>query len=165
MIKKNRPVYLCGFMGCGKSTIGRLLAKKLGREFVDLDDYIEQREGMSIPQIFEQRGEKYFREVESMALSELSAAVGVVATGGGTLLKKENGDRAKSVGTVVFIDAPFDICYERIKGDKNRPIAYNSTREQLLDRYEQRKPLYKENSDFSVNGNAAPMQIVSDILD
>ena len=141
MIKKNRPVYLCGFMGCGKSTIGRLLAKKLGREFVDLDDYIVQREGMSIPEIFEQRGENYFREVETGALSELSAAAGVVA-----------------------IDAPFDICYERIKGDKNRPIAYNSTREQLLDRYEQRKPLYKENSDFSVNGNAAPMQIVSDIL-
>lgn len=69
------------------------------------------------------------------------------------------------MGTVVFIDAPFDICYERIKGDKNRPIAYNSTREQLLDRYEQRKLLYKKNSDFSVNGNAAPMQIVSDILD
>ena len=160
MIKKNRPVYLCGFMGCGKSTIGRLLAKKLG-----LDDYIVQREGMSIPQIFEQRGENYFREVETMALSELSAAAGVVATGGGTLLKKENGDRAKSMGTVVFIDAPFDICYERIKGDKNRPIAYNSTREQLLDRYEQRKLLYKKNSDFSVNGNAAPMQIVSDILD
>lgn len=128
MIKKNRPVYLCGFMGCGKSTIGRLLAKKLGREFVDLDDYIVQREGMSIPQIFEQRGENYFREVEAVALSELSAAAGVVATGGGTLLKKENGDCAKSMGTVVFIDAPFDICYERIKGDKNRPIAYNSTR-------------------------------------
>ena len=88
MIKKNRPVYLCGFMGCGKSTIGRLLAKKLGREFVDLDDYIVQREGMSIPQIFEQRGENYFREVEAVALSELSAAAGVVATGGGTLLKK-----------------------------------------------------------------------------
>ena len=54
MIKKNKPVYLCGFMGCGKSTVGKLLAKKLGKEFIDLDEYIEEREGMTIPEMFEQ---------------------------------------------------------------------------------------------------------------
>lgn len=164
MIKKNRPVYLCGFMGCGKSTVGKLLAKKLGKEFIDLDDYIEEREGMSIPQIFEQKGEPYFRERESEALADLPTSAGVVATGGGTLLKKENGDKAKSLGTVVYIDAPFELCYERIKGDGNRPIAFNSTKEQLLERYEQRKPLYCENSEFSVDGSGTPMQIVNEIL-
>ena len=164
MIKKNRPVFLCGFMGCGKSTIGKLLAKKLGMGFIDLDDYIEQQEGMKIPEIFAQKGEAYFRERESQALRELPSATGVVATGGGTLLRKENGDLAKSLGTVIYIDTPFEVCYERIKDDPHRPIAASSTKEQLLERYEQRKPLYKENSDFSANGSAAPMQIVNEIL-
>lgn len=164
MIKKNKPVYLCGFMGSGKSTVGRLLAKKLGKEFIDLDDYIEEQEGMSIPEIFEKKGEPYFRQKESDALADLPNSAGVVATGGGTLLKKENGDRAKSLGTVVYIDTPFDLCYGRIKGDKNRPIAYSSTEQQLKERYEQRKPLYIENSEFSVDGTGTPMQIVNSIL-
>ncbi len=165
MIKKNKPIYLCGFMGCGKSTIGKLLAKKLGKEFIDLDEYIEKLEGMKISEIFDKKGEAYFRQRESEALSSLPASTGVVATGGGTLLKKENGDIAKSVGTSVYIDTPFEVCYERIKGDESRPIAYSSTKEQLLERYNQRKPLYIENSDFSVNGNNAPMQIVNEILE
>lgn len=164
MIKKNKPVFLCGFMGCGKSTIGRLLAKKLGMGFIDLDDYIEQQEGMKIPEIFAQKGEAYFRERESRALTELPASAGVVATGGGTLLRKENGDLAKSLGTVVFIDAPFELCYGRIKDDPHRPIAASSTKEQLLERFEQRRPLYLGNSEFSVDGTAAPMQIVAEIL-
>ncbi|MGN0634222.1 MAG: shikimate kinase [Oscillospiraceae bacterium] len=164
MIKKNKPVYLCGFMGCGKSTVGKLLAKKLGKDFIDLDDYIEQREGMTIPEIFEQKGEPYFRQKECEYLADLPASAGVVATGGGTLLKKENGDLAKSLGTVVYIDAPFELCYNRIKDDRNRPIAFNSTREQLLERFEQRKPLYIENSEFSVNGSGTPMQIVNEII-
>lgn len=164
MIKKNRPVYLCGFMGCGKSTVGRLLAKRLGKEFIDLDDYIESREGMSIPDIFAQKGEGYFRQRESEALADLPSSTGVVATGGGTLLKKENGDLAKSLGTVVYIDAPFELCYERIKDDPHRPIAASSTKEQLSERYEQRKPLYLENSEFSVDGTGTPMMIVNEIL-
>ena len=164
MIKKNRPVFLCGFMGCGKSTIGRLLAKRLGMGFIDLDDYIEQQEGMKIPEIFAQKGEAYFRERESRALGELPSSAGVIATGGGTLLRRENGDLAKSLGTVIYIDTPFEKCYERIKDDPHRPIAASSTKEQLLERYEQRKPLYIENSEFSVNGSAAPMQIVNEIL-
>lgn len=164
MIKKNRPVYLCGFMGCGKSTAGKLLAKKLGKEFIDLDEYIERREKMSIPEIFDKFGEEYFRKKESEALADLPASAGVVATGGGTLLKKENGNIAKRLGTAVYIDAPFELCYERIKGDANRPIAYNSTKEQLLERYNARRPLYLENSDFSVDGSGTPMQIVNEII-
>ncbi len=164
MIKKNRPVYLCGFMGCGKTTIGRLLAKKLGKEFVDLDDYIEQREGMSIPEIFAQKGEHYFRQKETEALADLPPSAGVVATGGGALLSDENGELARSLGTVVFIDCPFSLCYSRIKDDPHRPIAASSTMEQLRERYDQRKPLYLAHSDFSVDGSGTPMTIVSEIL-
>ncbi len=164
MLKKNRPVYLCGFMGCGKSTIGALIAKKLGKELIDLDKYIEQREGMSIPEIFEQKGEPYFRSAESAALADLPSSAGVVATGGGALLSKANGELARSIGTVVFIDADFELCYSRIKNDPNRPIAYNSTKEQLKQRFDDRRPLYMENSDIIVDGNGTPMQIAAAIL-
>lgn len=164
MIKKNKPVYLCGFMGCGKSTIGRQLAKKLGREFIDLDEYIEQREGMKISQIFADKGEPYFRQRESEALADIPHSVGVIATGGGALLSKENADIARGIGTVVYIEVPFEICYERIKGDRSRPIAFNSTEDELHERYDQRHVLYSEHSDIAVDGSGTPLQIVSEIL-
>ncbi len=164
MIKKNRPVYLCGFMGCGKSTIGRQLAKKLGREFIDLDTYIEEREGMKISQIFEEKGEPYFRQKETEALSDIPSSVGVIATGGGALLTDENAEIARKLGTVVYIDVPFEICYDRIKGDKSRPIAFNSTKEELLERYNSRHTLYSKHSDISVDGSGTPLQIVTEIL-
>lgn len=165
MIKKNKPVYLCGFMGCGKSTVGKLLAKKLGRDFIDLDSFIEENEGMSIPEIFEQKGEDYFRRKETLALSQLPPSVGVVATGGGALLKPENAEIARAHGTVVFIDAPFKLCYERIKNDPHRPIAANSTKDELLERFNMRRPLYLAHSDITADGTGTPMQIVSQILD
>ena len=158
-------VFLCGFMGCGKSTVGKLLAKKMGRSFVDLDVYIEELQQMTIPEIFEKKGEPFFRKCESEALAELGGAGGVIATGGGALLSHENGVIANKAGTVVYIDAPFESCYGRIKGDKNRPIAYNSTKEQLLERYEYRSPLYIENSGFTVDGSGTPMEIVQRIID
>lgn len=160
-----RPVFLCGFMGCGKSTVGKLLAKKTGRGFVDLDVYIEELEQMTIPEIFDKKGEDFFRSCESAALADLGEAGGVIATGGGALLSRENGETANKAGTVVFIDTPFEICYDRIKGDKNRPIAYSSTKEQLLERYEYRRPLYTENSAVIVDGSGSPMEIVQRILD
>lgn len=159
-----KTVYLCGFMGCGKSTVGRLLAKRLGSAFTDLDTYIERKEGMKIPEIFEKHGEEYFRGAETEALQELGAAGGVVATGGGALLSDENAAIAAENGVTVFIDTPFKVCYGRIKGDKNRPIAYNSTREQLLERFEYRRPIYLKNSLVTVDGSAAPMGIVTQIM-
>lgn len=158
-----KSVYLCGFMGCGKSTIGKILAKKLGLEFYDLDTYIEKKAEMSIPQIFEKFGEDYFRTLESNALMEFRDKKGVVATGGGALLSVKNSEIANSCGITVFIDTDFSICYERIKDDKNRPIAYNSTKEQLYERYNARYPLYKAHSKISCNGNNSPNMICEEI--
>ena len=151
-----KPVFLCGFMGCGKSTVGRILARNLGVKLVDLDNYIEQQEGMKISQIFEKKGEAYFRALETKALKEFKTMGGVVATGGGTLLTEENGNTAKESGVVVFLDVPFNVCYGRIKGDKNRPIAYNSTREQLEERYNTRRPLYEAHSNYKISGSFSP---------
>lgn len=131
-----RPIFLCGFMGCGKSTVGKILAKKMGCQCVDLDKYIEDTAGMRIPEIFDKYGEEHFRKLETEALAAFAVIGGVVATGGGALLSEENGKVAKRSGMVVFIDTYFNTCYGRIKNDPNRPIAYNSTREQLSERFD-----------------------------
>lgn len=161
--KKNKPIFLCGFMGCGKSTVGRLLAKKMGVKCVDLDKYIEEKEGMSIPEIFDKKGEEYFRKAETKALAEFKDIGGIVATGGGTLLSEGNGKVAKDSGMVVFIDTFFNTCYERIKGDPNRPIAYNSTKEQLKERYDRRRPLYTAHSHHKISGGGSPAAIANRI--
>lgn len=160
-----KAIFLCGFMGCGKSTIGKLLAKKTGKNFTDLDIYIEEQQGMEIPDIFEKHGESYFRKIESECLSDFGKIGCIIATGGGALLTKENAEIAKNSGYVVFIDTPFEICYNRIKGDKNRPIAYNSTEAQLLERYNMRRPLYIENSDAIVDGKGTPLEIANKIIE
>lgn len=158
-----KPIFLCGFMGCGKSTVGKILAKKMGEECIDLDKYIEKKENMSIAQIFEQKGEEYFRQTESKALADFADKGAVIATGGGTLLSEENGKIAKESGMVVFIDTYFNVCYDRIKDDPNRPIAYNSTKRQLLERYEKRRPLYIAHSDYQISGGYPPGVIASKI--
>lgn len=158
-----KPIFLCGFMGCGKSTVGKILAKKMGVKFADLDKYIEDKEKMSIPEIFEKKGEEYFRKVETEALAEFKSLGGVVATGGGALLSEENGRVAKSSGMVVFIDTFFNTCYDRIKDDPNRPIAYNSTKEQLKERFDQRRPLYTAHSHYQISGGYPPVVIAAKI--
>ena len=161
---KNVPVYLCGFMGCGKSTVGKLLAKKLGTECLDLDDYIEKHEAMTIPEIFEQKGEAYFRAAETQALKDLAGECKVIATGGGALLSEENGALAKNAGLAVFIDTDFETCYARRKDDPHRPIAYNSTKEQLRERFDSRRPLYKAHSNCIVSGDLRPIEIADEIV-
>lgn len=160
-----KTIYLCGFMGCGKTTVGRNIAKKLGCEFYDLDHYIEEKEGMSIPEIFSKHGEGYFRDAESKAIEEFRDKKGVVATGGGALLSEKNAEIANDCGITVFIDTDFEICYSRIKGDKNRPIAFNSTKEQLVERFESRYPLYKAHSRICCKGDKTPGGIAQDIIE
>lgn len=160
-----KTIYLCGFMGCGKSTVGRILAKKLGAEFYDLDSYIEKKAGMRISEIFEKHGEEHFRSLESQAIEEFQKKKGVVATGGGAMLSEKNAQTANKNGIVVFIDTAFEICYDRIKGDESRPIAFNSTEDELFDRYDARYPLYKKHSTFTVDGNGTPLQIAQEIFE
>ena len=156
-------VFLCGFMGCGKSTVGVLLAKNLGCSLLDTDELIVKREGMTIPEIFEKKGEPYFRELEKQVVSELSGGKAVVSCGGGTMLSDENAKAAREKGTVVYIDTSFESCYERIKDDSNRPIAASRTKEQLLDLYNTRAVKYRSNSDCSVDGEGSPMEIAAAI--
>ena len=159
-----RSIFLCGFMGCGKSTIGKLLAEMLKCEFYDMDEYIVQKEKMQIPEIFAEKGERYFRETETAVIKELSTANGVIACGGGAMLKKENAEIASENGIVVYIESEFETCYGRISGDKNRPIVMNNTKEELNFIYDSRIPLYKENSTVTVSGNGTPKDIAEAIV-
>jgi shikimate kinase len=143
-----KPVYLYGFMGCGKSYIGRKSAFEAGLCFVDLDMYITEREGVQISAIFASGGEEHFRRVESSALSEVSADV--ISLGGGTLTNPDAAAYAKENAVVIFIDTPFETCYERIKNDKNRPNAVNKSKDELLALYQAREKHYREAADYTL---------------
>ena len=157
-------LYLCGFMGCGKSTVGKLLAEKSGLKFTDLDDYIEEKEQMSIPEIFAQKGEGYFREREAAAVKELSAENSVVACGGGTIINDNSARIARENGTVFFLDIPFETCYSRIKDDAHRPLVVNNTKEQLHGIFSQRHDIYLKNSTLSVNADNTPEAVCDEIM-
>ena len=156
-------VFLCGFMGCGKSTVGRELAALMDKPFTDMDSYIEKKAGMSIPEIFAEKGEKAFRTMETSAVKELAASDEVVACGGGAMLKSENAEAAAAEGIVVYLDADYETCYKRISGDKNRPIVMANTKESLEGIYNDRKALYTANSQISIKAEGTPAQIAERI--
>jgi len=160
-----KSIYLCGFMGCGKTAVGKALARRLNCDFVDMDAYITEKEGMTIPQIFSEKGEMYFRETETAVVGELADKCGIIACGGGAMLKKENAEIASAAGTVVYIEVPFEVCYSRISGDRNRPIVMNNTKEELEFIYDSRVPVYRENSSVTVSGGGVPDEIADRIIE
>lgn len=156
-------VYLCGFMGCGKSHIGRMLASATGKRYIDLDRYIVEKEGMSIPDIFAQHGEPHFRELEAKYIRELADGY-IVATGGGALINDATAEYARQSGMSVYINTSFDICYSRIKGDTNRPLVMKNTEQQLRELYDTRDVIYRRNSTYMVNGSAKDYIIRNEII-
>lgn len=158
-----RTVYLCGFMGSGKSHIGRMLSRSIRAEFVDLDRRIVEGEGMTIPEIFDKYGEPYFRRLEAKYILGFDKDT-VVATGGGAMLNDETAARARENGTVYFLNVSFDTCYERIKDDTNRPLVQQNTREQLKQLYDKRLPIYRKNCTYEINANIDDRTIVAEIV-
>ena len=103
-------IVLCGFMGCGKTTVGRNLARKSGRKFVDMDSYIEEKAGMKVSEIFEKYGENRFRDMEHEACLELADTKGlVIASGGGAFTFQRNIDAFRGKDKIVLLDVPLDI--------------------------------------------------------
>jgi 3-dehydroquinate synthase len=130
----NPPVVvLAGFMGSGKTKVGRLLAERLGVEFIDTDALIESRAGMKVAEIFEQHGEERFREMESDLCHELSPTEGaVVSTGGGMLIDADNFRRFSEMGTVVLLECDVDATVDRLRGDESRPLLAGDGGDELL---------------------------------
>jgi shikimate kinase len=118
-----KRIYLTGFMTCGKSTIGPILANVLGLDFYDLDKEIEREEKQSIIEIFEKHGEKYFRDSETNILKSLSENISaVISLGGGTIMNKINFDLMKQSGKVIYLKVSPDTLYKRLKNKIDRPL-------------------------------------------
>ncbi|MER1984854.1 MAG: shikimate kinase [Solibacillus sp.] len=156
-----RKIYLVGFMGCGKSAIGRRLSYYLKMPYYDMDHEIVRQQGMSIPEIFEKFGEAHFRQIETEFLQNFRNEACIIATGGGVAMKEENRRIMRRTGLVFFLDARFDDIYMRIRHDKNRPIVQNSTEAELEGLYQQRRKFYREAGHIQVlTANRTLRQIV-----
>ncbi len=149
-MKKNNIV-LIGFMGCGKSTVGKKLAGALSYEFRDTDSMIEEAYGKTISKMFEEEGEEYFRRAETELLRKLSGEARglVLATGGGMPMREENASLLRKIGTVIFLEAKIETILERLQNDTGRPLADGEDREKRLrPLYEKRLPVYREAADY-----------------
>ena len=124
MYKKiTNRLYLIGFMGCGKSTVSKILGELCSLPCVEMDEEISKRAGMPIPEIFETYGESHFRDLESALIAEIAeGGPCVVSCGGGAVLRRENVSCMKNSGTIVYLTAAPETIYERVKEDTNRPL-------------------------------------------
>ncbi|QBK26045.1 shikimate kinase [Ureibacillus thermophilus] len=157
-----RKIYLVGFMGCGKSAIGRRLSYTLRLPFYDMDKEIVRQQGMSIPEIFEKYGEEHFRNLETEFLKNFRDEACIIATGGGVAMRPENRQIMRKTGLVFFLDAPFEDIYNRIKNDKNRPIVQRSTKKELERLFYYRRKFYRRAAHIRVfTHNRSMRQIVN----
>ena len=118
-----KQIYLTGFMGTGKSMILNCLHEVCGFDKIEMDEQIVQEQGMSIPEIFEKKGEEYFRNLETELVKKISAMDNIVVScGGGTVMRQCNVDEMKKNGTIVLLTAEPETVYERVKGSHNRPL-------------------------------------------
>lgn len=138
-------IILIGLRGSGKTKIGKLLAEKLEKNFLDLDEEIEAAAGKKIKEIVEENGWDHFRKLEKVTIANLHCENTIIATGGGAILDPENVKKLKSLGKIIYLHCSPEICAERIKEDENRP----SLGETMQELYEKRHPLYSDCADFT----------------
>ena len=145
-------IFLVGPMGSGKSSLGKKLAKSLDKEFMDTDKEIEKKERKTISEIFENSGEKYFREKEREFLINIPNSLNmVIATGGGIVIDQENREKLKE-NKVIFLNASVERQHKRTSRSDKRPLLKNVDKlKKLRELYDQRLELYKEVSDFEIN--------------
>lgn len=147
-------------MGCGKSTLGPLLAKQFDLPFLDIDALIEQREGRSISQIFNEQGERHFRQLEQQELNELPDVPQIVACGGGLPCFEDNLLRLKLKGLVIYMEAAPDVLYARIQNEMNRPLLQGWPAFEQL--FLAREACYR-GADVIINANSEPVQLLREL--
>lgn len=172
-ITLRKPIFLCGMMGSGKSTVGRKLAAELNVPFCDLDVLIIEKTGLSIPEIFEQKGESGFRSQErSLLIRESQYFKGVMALGGGSLQNQHIVDHLKIYGWLIFLDVPHSVISKRVAGDANRPMLKTGSTKQeetngrlkIETLLKQRLPLYRQ-AEITVSADDRPAdEIVHEII-
>jgi len=164
----HKHIFLTGFMGVGKSTVGTILACELGLDFIDTDQLIMQRYGMSINSMFAHYGEAYFRDCETITLQEIGAAseaeFKVVSTGGGIVSRDNNLRLMREQGTIVYLHASWEMLKKRLCDVSNRPLARKGSNEKLHALWEQRLPLY-HSADIKIDTSGlSPHQVVEQLL-
>lgn len=161
-------IVLIGFMGCGKSSVGRRLAALTGHRFVDTDELAAQSEGCSIPEIFACGGEEVFRDIEEKILADLVGVAGIVlATGGGAILREANREVMKKIGTVAWLDADPDSLFERATRSNRRPLLQTENpRKTFDDLLALRRPIYEAAADFRFDSTGLDHdEVARNILD
>jgi shikimate kinase len=160
-------IVLVGMMGAGKTTVGRCLARQLGKTFIDSDDEIQKRTGVSIPHIFEVEGEAGFRKRESAVIHDLMLRDDLIlATGGGAVLAAENRQQMRQHGVVVYLKGSVHELWQRTRHDRNRPLLQTADpRAKLQALLIQRDPLYIEVADLIIHTSRQGVQtLVSDLI-
>ena len=162
-----KTIVLVGLMGAGKTSVGRLLAKRLDLEFIDADDEIEQAAQCSIEQIFESHGEAEFRDGERRVIARLlTGPTHVLATGGGAFMRKETRDAIRGRGISVWLRADLDLLLRRVSRRKNRPLLRNKNPRQALEKLiEERYPVYAEADIVVDSGDRPPGTIVDNVIE
>ncbi len=166
-MKKYKNIYLIGLMGSGKTTLGKILSKKLDKHFYDSDQVIEEKLGVNVPMIFEYEGEAGFREREKDILKELVSKQNIVlATGGGIILSESNRDLLAKNGIVIYLKSNQKDLVLRMKNDKTRPLLKNGNVELIIKKLcQEREPLYEEIADFMVvTKNKRIYEVVNEIV-
>jgi shikimate kinase len=166
-LKRTPGLYLVGFMGSGKTAVGRLLAHELGWSFADIDEDIERAEGISIAEIFDTRGEDEFRKIEHEALRKRVQEVEcgkpmVMALGGGAFVEPANRKLLEERGVTVWLDCPFPRICARVEGQTHRPLARDAEKFQRL--YDDRREMYGKAEHRIAADTDDAAEIVADIL-
>jgi len=158
-----KNIVLTGFMGAGKSSVGRALSEKTGMPVIDTDDEIEERAGMAITEIFEKHGEDHFRELERQVVAQVSALEGhIIITGGGVVLKKENMDNLRKNGVIFYLSAPPKVIYDRVKDETHRPLLQvEDPLGRIKELLEFRAPFYADN-DFTIDTSGLTVDEVAE---
>lgn len=164
--KNIKKIALCGFMGCGKTTVGKILAEKLGFKFIDCDKYIEENFGIPVSEIFKQYSENKFRELETNALETLSNEENIIfALGGGAPMFPKNQEILNNDFCTVYISVETQNLFERLKGDTTRPLlAGGDLYDKIKTLEESRKPTYISVSDFIIDGGSTPDYVADSII-
>lgn len=162
-----KSIVLIGFMGSGKTTVGRSLEIKSGIGFVDIDELIEAKEGLKISEIFSDKGEKYFRKIENEVLKELASAdeIKIISTGGGIVVTPENTELLKKLGRVYYLRVKPETVISRLEGDCTRPLLKGEDKlKKVNELMESRKELYEEASDDIIDvDNVSVEEIIEHI--
>ena len=165
--RKPKNAILLGFMGSGKSTVGKLLAKKLGFGFVDIDKVVEKKYGMTVEEIFREKGEEFFRDEETKVVKELQGKrARVIATGGGIVEREENVELLRKIGVVIYLCASVDEIYKRTHNSATRPLLNVKNRREVIEELlSERDEKYKKYSDIIIyTEDKTVLQITEEII-